>query len=55
MARLSLDGLHVVALLGAVQGVFLVGALATKRRNRTAFRTVKYALIAVLAYWIFIY
>ena len=26
-----------------------------KRRNRTAFRAVKYALIAALAYWIFIY
>jgi len=26
-----------------------------KRRNRMAFRTVKYALIAALAYWIFIY
>jgi beta-hydroxylase len=26
-----------------------------KRRNRTAFRTVKYALIALLAYWIFVY
>jgi beta-hydroxylase len=26
-----------------------------KRRNRTVFRTVKYALIAVLAYWIFVY
>jgi beta-hydroxylase len=25
-----------------------------KRRNRTAFRTVKYALIAALAYWIFV-
>jgi beta-hydroxylase len=26
-----------------------------KRRNRTAFRAAKYALIAILAYWIFIY
>jgi hypothetical protein len=26
-----------------------------KRRNRTAFRAVKYALIAALAYWIFVY
>jgi len=26
-----------------------------KRKNRTVFRTVKYALIAALAYWIFIY
>jgi beta-hydroxylase len=26
-----------------------------KRRNRTLFRTVKYALLAALAYWIFVY
>jgi beta-hydroxylase len=26
-----------------------------KRRNRTLFRTVKYALIAVIAYWVFVY
>ena len=26
-----------------------------KRRNRTVFRTVKYALIALVAYWIFVY
>ena len=25
-----------------------------KRKNRTLFRTVKYALIAALAYWIFV-
>jgi aspartyl/asparaginyl beta-hydroxylase (cupin superfamily) len=42
---------RVYALLG--QGSDLLGRL--KRRNRTAFRTVKYALIAALAYWIFIY
>ena len=34
MASLSLDWIHVVAFLGAIQGVFLAGALATKRRNR---------------------
>lgn len=36
MASLTLDWLHVVALLGAIQGVFLAVVLATKRRNRTA-------------------
>jgi hypothetical protein len=30
----------------------LLGRL--KRKNRTAFRTVKYALIAGLVYWIFV-
>ena len=38
----------------------LLGRAATcssrlKRRNRTVFRAVKYALIAALAYWIFVY
>ena len=39
------------ALLG--RGSDFLGRL--KRRNRTAFRTVKYALIAAVAYWIFLY
>ena len=42
---------RVYALFG--QGSDLLTRL--KRRNRTAFRTVKYALVAALAYWIFIY
>jgi beta-hydroxylase len=42
---------RVYALLG--KGSDVLGRL--KRRNRTAFRAVKYALIAALAYWIFIY
>ncbi|MBS0326194.1 MAG: aspartyl/asparaginyl beta-hydroxylase domain-containing protein, partial [Proteobacteria bacterium] len=42
---------QVYALLG--RGSDLLTRL--KRRNRTAFRTVKYALIAALAYWIFVY
>jgi AraC-like DNA-binding protein len=33
---LTLDWLHLVILLGAVQGVFLAVALASKKRNRTA-------------------
>lgn len=36
MGSFTLDWLHVVALLGAIQGVFLAVVLATKRRNRTA-------------------
>ncbi len=35
---LTLGWLHVIALLGAIQGVFLAGVLATKRTNRTANR-----------------
>jgi AraC-like DNA-binding protein len=46
MASLTLDWLHVIALLGALQGVFLVGALATKRRNRTANRLLAAAMLA---------
>ena len=38
MASLTLDWLHVIALLGAIQGVFLAGVLLTKRSNRTANR-----------------
>jgi len=38
VASLTLDWLHVIVLLGAIQGVFLAGALASKRRNRTANR-----------------
>ena len=38
MAGLTLDWLHVLVLLGAIQGVFLTGVLATKRSNRTANR-----------------
>ena len=41
---------RVYALLG--KGSDVLARL--KRRNRTVFRTVKYALIAALAYWIFI-
>lgn len=38
MGSLTLDWLQLIFLLGAVQGIFLTGALATKRRNRTANR-----------------
>jgi AraC-like DNA-binding protein len=46
MTRLTLDWLHLVALLGAAQGVFLAGVLATKRRNRTANRLLAVAMLA---------
>ncbi len=36
MASLTLDWLHIVVLLGAIQGVFLTAVLAAKRSNRTA-------------------
>ena len=42
---------RIYALLG--RGSDVLGRL--KRRNRTVFRAVKYALIAALAYWIFVY
>jgi AraC-like DNA-binding protein len=46
MASLTLDWLHVIALLGAIQGVFLAGVLATKRSNRTANRLLAAAMLA---------
>lgn len=38
MASLTLDWLHLITLLGALQGVVLAGALASKKSNRTANR-----------------
>lgn len=46
MASLTLDWLHVVTLLGAIQGVFLTGVLATKRSNRTASRLLAAMMLA---------
>lgn len=46
MASITLDWLHVVALLGAVQGLFLAGVLAARRRNRTANRLLAAAMLA---------
>lgn len=46
MSTLTLDWLHVIILLGAIQGVFLAGVLATKRRNRTANRLLAAAMLA---------
>jgi AraC-like DNA-binding protein len=50
MPSLTLDGLHVIILLGAVQGVFLTVALATKRRNRTANRILAWTMLAFSVY-----
>ena len=46
MPRLTLDWLHLIILLGAIQGVFLTIALGTKRRNRTANRLLAAAMLA---------
>lgn len=43
---ITLDWLHVVILLGAVQGLFLTVALLGKRRNRTANRLLAAAMFA---------
>lgn len=45
MTSLTLDWLHVIVLLGAIQGVFLAGALATKKNNRTANRLLAAAML----------
>ena len=50
MERLTLGWLHIIALLGAIQGVFLAGALATKRRNRTANRLLAATMLAFSIY-----
>lgn len=46
MGSLTLDWLHVIALLGAIQGVFLAGVLATKQRNRAANRILAAAMLS---------
>jgi AraC-like DNA-binding protein len=46
MGSVTLDWLHVIVLLGAIQGVFLAGVLAIKRRNRTANRLLAVAMLA---------
>ena len=50
MTPLTLDWLHVITLLGAIQGVFLAVALATKRRNRDANRLLAVTMIAFSVY-----
>ncbi|MBI3792315.1 MAG: helix-turn-helix transcriptional regulator [Gemmatimonadetes bacterium] len=50
MPSLTLDPLHLIVLLGAIQGVVLAGALATRRRNRTANRLLAVAMLAFSAF-----
>jgi AraC-like DNA-binding protein len=50
MSRLALGWLPVIALLGAIQGVFLAMALAAKRRNRTANRLLAATMLAFSIY-----
>ena len=50
MSRLTIGWLPLISLLGAIQGVFLAGALATKRRNRTANRLLAATMIAFSIY-----
>ncbi len=50
MATITLDWLHIVALLGAVQGLILTGVLAARRRNRTANRVLAAAMLAFTIY-----
>ena len=46
MESITLGWLHIAALLGAIQGVFLTAVLATQRRNRTANRLLAVAMFA---------
>jgi AraC-like DNA-binding protein len=46
MASLTLGWLHVIVLLGALQGIILAGALVARPRNRTANRLLAAAMLA---------
>jgi AraC-like DNA-binding protein len=48
--RLTLDGPHLIVLLGAVQGVFLAGALFARRANLTANRLLAVAMLSFSVY-----
>src|SRR5690349_15010558 len=50
MPRVTLDWVHLITLLGAIQGVFLAGALVAKRRNRTANRLLAVTMVAFSIY-----
>jgi AraC-like DNA-binding protein len=52
MGTITLDWLHIIALLGAVQGVILAGVLAVRQRNRTANRVLAVAMLAFSVYLI---
>lgn len=46
MTTITLDWLHIVALLGALQGLFLAGVLWIRQRNRTANRVLAVTMLA---------
>ena len=50
MNAITLDWLHIIALLGAVQGLILTGVLTVQRRNRTANRVLAAAMLAFTIY-----
>lgn len=50
MAGFTLDWLQVVALLGALQGLFLAGVLLAQRQNRTANRLLAALVLAFTVY-----
>jgi AraC-like DNA-binding protein len=50
MATITLDWLHIIALLGALQGLILAGVLAIRQRNRTANRILAVAMLAFTLY-----
>jgi len=50
MPSLTLDWLHLIALLGAIQGVFLTAVLAARRSNRTANRLLAGAMLTFSIY-----
>jgi AraC-like DNA-binding protein len=50
--RITLDWLHIVALLGAIQGLVLAGILAVRRRNPTANRVLAALMLAFTIYLI---
>src|SRR5262245_39005027 len=52
MSRVTLDWLHIIALLGAVQGVFLAGVLAARKENPTANRLLAAAILAFTVFLI---
>jgi AraC-like DNA-binding protein len=52
MATITLDWLHIVALLGAAQGLILAVVLVLRRRNRTANRVLAVAMLAFTIYLI---
>ncbi len=52
MATITLDWLHIVALLGAAQGLILAVVLVLRRRNRTANRVLAGAMLAFTIYLI---